>query len=162
MVFFGGGAQSVEHDSGLYAGDAAGGIDFENPRHVLGKIEHDGDVAALAGKRRAAAAAQQRRAELAAERDRGENIVGIAGKHYADGNLAVVGAVGGVERAGAAIETDFAIESLRAGPRPACASTDADLVGASSTNRCGMGRGEFWSVARVYRRAAGTAALRKD
>jgi hypothetical protein len=59
----------VEHDSGLYAGDAAGGIDFENPRHVLGKIEDDGDVAALAGERRAGAAAEERRAELAAERD---------------------------------------------------------------------------------------------
>jgi hypothetical protein len=49
MVLFGGGAESVEDDSGLYAGDAAGGIDFENARHVLGEIENDGDVAALAG-----------------------------------------------------------------------------------------------------------------
>ena len=71
VVFFGGGAKTVEHDSGLYAGDAAGGIDFENPRHVFGEIENDGDVAALSGERRAAAAAEQRRAELAAECDSG-------------------------------------------------------------------------------------------
>src|SRR5271166_4170338 len=71
MVFFGGGAKSVEHDSGLHAGDAAGGIDFENPRHVFGEIEDDGDVAALAGQRRAAAATEKRRAEFAAEGDRG-------------------------------------------------------------------------------------------
>jgi hypothetical protein len=107
MVLFGGGAESVEDDSGLHAGDAAGGIDFENARHVLGEIENDGDVAALAGERGAAAAAEQRRAELAAERDRCKNVVGIAWEHDADGDLAVVGAVGGVESAGAAIEPDF-------------------------------------------------------
>ena len=112
MVLFGGGAEIVEHDSGLHAGDAAGGIDFENPRHVLGKIEDDGDVAALAGERRAAAAAEQRRAELAAEGDRGQNVVGIAGEHDADGNLAVVGAVGRVESACAAVETDFSAANL--------------------------------------------------
>ena len=117
MVFFGGGAESVEHDSGLHAGDAAGGIDFENPRHVLGEIEDDGDVAALAGERCAAAAAEQRRAELAAERDRGQNIVGVAGKHDADGNLAVVGAVGGVESASAAVEADFTVEFGRESQR---------------------------------------------
>jgi hypothetical protein len=61
----------VEHDSGLHAGDAAGGIDFENPRHVLGKIENDGDIAALSGERGATAAAEKRRAELAAESDGG-------------------------------------------------------------------------------------------
>ena len=107
MVLFGGGAESVKHHSGLYTGDAAGGIDFENPRHVFGEIEDDGDVAALAGERCATAAAEQRCAEFAAERHGGENVVGVAGKHDADGNLTVVGAVGGVEGTGAAIKADF-------------------------------------------------------
>ncbi len=49
MVLFGGDAEMVEHDSGLNPGDTVGGVDFENPRHVLGKIEDDSDVAALAG-----------------------------------------------------------------------------------------------------------------
>ena len=110
VMLFGGGAEAVEHDSGLYAGDAAGRIDFENPRHVFGKIEDDGDVAALSGERRAGAAAEQRSAELAAECDRGLNIVGIAREHYADGNLAVVRAIGGVESAGAAVKADFAFD----------------------------------------------------
>ena len=69
-------------------------------RHVLGEVENDGDVAALAGERGAAAAAEQRRAEFAADGDGGEDVVGIVGKNDADGNLAVVGAVGGVEGAG--------------------------------------------------------------
>jgi hypothetical protein len=106
VVLFGGGSQVVEHDSGLYSGDAAFGIDFENPRHVPGKIEDDGDVAALSGERSAGAAAEQWRAELAAERDGGHDIVGVAGQHYADGDLAVVGAIGGIEGAGAAVESD--------------------------------------------------------
>jgi hypothetical protein len=108
MVFFGRGAEMIEDHSGLHAGDAPGGIDFEDPRHVLGKIEDDGDVAALPGQRCAAAAAEQRSAELTAQRNRGENIVDIARKHYADRNLAVVGAVGRVESAAAAIKPDFA------------------------------------------------------
>ncbi len=49
VMFFGGVAEVVEDNSGLNAGDAAFGIDFENARHVLGEIQHDGDVAALAG-----------------------------------------------------------------------------------------------------------------
>jgi len=107
MVLFSGSAESVEHDSGLNARDTAGGIDLKNPRHVLREIEDDGDVAALSGERRAAAAAKQRRTKLAAQRNRGENIVSIAGQYDADGDLAVVGAVGGVEGTGAAIEADI-------------------------------------------------------
>jgi hypothetical protein len=49
MVLFGGSAESIKDDSGLHAGDAAGGIDFKNPRHVLREIENYGDVAALSG-----------------------------------------------------------------------------------------------------------------
>src|SRR5882757_8586167 len=110
MVFFGGGAAVVENDSGLHAGDAADGIDFENPRHVFRKIENDGDVAALSGERCAAAAAEEWRAELAAQSDGGENIVGIAGEYDADGDLAVIGTVGGVKGASAAVEADFALD----------------------------------------------------
>jgi hypothetical protein len=113
MVFFGRGAEMVEHDSGLNAGDAAGGIDFENPRHVFGKIENDSDVAALSCERCASAAAEQWRAKLAAQSDGGENIVGIAGEYDADGDLAIIGTVSGVESASAAVEADFALD-LRA------------------------------------------------
>jgi hypothetical protein len=128
----------VEHNSGLNAGDAAGRIDFENPRHVLGKIEDDRDVAALPGKRCAAAAAEQRRPELTAQRDSGKNIVVIARQHDADRNLPVVGAVGRVERAAALIEADFAADPFSPEPSPdltASTFADFDLAAcASSTN----------------------------
>jgi hypothetical protein len=107
MVFFGSCAEMVQHNSGLYAGDAAGRVNFENPRHVFGKIEDDSDVAALPGERCATAAAEQRRAELTAERDRGQNIVVIAREYNADRDLTVVGAVGRVESAAAAVEANF-------------------------------------------------------
>src|ERR1700727_1537441 len=112
MVFFGSGAEMVEHNPWFHPSDAAYGIDFENPRHVLGKIENDGNVAALAGEGRASTAAEQRRAEIAAEGDGGENIVGIAGKYNADRNLAIVGAAGGVKRARAAADPDFTVNLL--------------------------------------------------
>jgi hypothetical protein len=107
MVFFGSGAEMVEHNPWFHASDAADGIDFQNPRHVLGKIEDHCDVAALASEGCPSTAAEQWRAEIAAEGDRGENIVGIAGNYNANRNLAIVGAVGGVESASAAVEPDF-------------------------------------------------------
>jgi hypothetical protein len=90
MVFFGGGTEVVEYHSRLHAGKAAGGIDFKNPRHVLGKIENDGDIAALSGEGCAAAATKQRRTELAAECNSSENILGIAREHDANRDLAIV------------------------------------------------------------------------
>jgi hypothetical protein len=113
MVLFGGGAKSVEHDSGLYTGDAAAGIDFENARHVLGKIQNDGDVAALSGEGGASATAKKRRAKFAAERDGRENILGVARKNDSNRNLAVVGAIRRVEGARARVEANFAAD-LRA------------------------------------------------
>src|SRR5271165_1383142 len=109
VIFFGGVAEAVEDDAGLHAGDAVGGIDLEDARHVPGKIQHYGDVAALAGERCAAAAAEDGRSEVAAHGDRGEDVIGIVGENYADWDLAVVGAVGGVEGAAAGVETDIVL-----------------------------------------------------
>ncbi len=106
MIFFGGVSEMIEDDSGLHARDAPLGIDLEDISHVLREIENDGDVAALSGERGAAAAAKERSTEVATNGDGRENIVGIARKNNADRNLAVVGAVGRVERAAAVVEAD--------------------------------------------------------
>ena len=42
------------------------------------------------------------------DRDRGDNIVHIAGQHHSDRHLPVVRPVGGIESAAAVVETDFA------------------------------------------------------
>jgi hypothetical protein len=58
VVLFGCGTKVIEDDAGLYAGDAEGRIDFENLRHVPGKIKYDCNVAALTREGRACAAAE--------------------------------------------------------------------------------------------------------
>ena len=111
VMFFGGVAEMIEHDAGLHACDAARGIDLEDARHVLGKVQHHRNIAALTGQRRAATTAEQGRAEFAAHGNGGENIVRVMGKDYADGDLAVVGTVGGVERTAAVVEANLATEA---------------------------------------------------
>ena len=71
-------AKRVEYDSGLNARDAALGIKIENLRHVLGKIEHDGNIAALSGKGRPCAAAKNRYTVFAAGGDCRDYVVIIA------------------------------------------------------------------------------------
>jgi hypothetical protein len=44
---------------------------------------------------------------IAADGYGGAHVFFVAGDYYSDGNLAVVGAVGGVESAGAFVEADF-------------------------------------------------------
>ena len=70
-------------------------------------VEDHGHVDALAGEAGARAARQNRSAGGAAGCESGFDIGGIAGKDDADGKLAVVGAIGGVEGARAEIEADL-------------------------------------------------------
>jgi hypothetical protein len=77
VMFFSGGAEMIEHHSRLYAGDSAGRIDFKNPRHVSRKIEDNGDVATLTGKRSTPATAKQGCTEIPAQCHRCYYIIGI-------------------------------------------------------------------------------------
>jgi hypothetical protein len=43
------GSKAIEDDAGLDARDAARGIDFEDARHVLRKVEDDRSVTTLSG-----------------------------------------------------------------------------------------------------------------
>ena len=47
---------------------------------------------------------------VTADGDGGADVFFVAGDDYSDGNLAIVGAVGGVEGAGAFVEADFAAQ----------------------------------------------------
>src|SRR5690349_2549802 len=105
-MFFGCVAQVIENDPRLHASDATCGIDLEDVGHVLREIEDDCDVAALPGKRGSSAAAKKWGAEFAAKRDCGENIVGVAREHYANRDLAIVGAVSRIESAALVVEAD--------------------------------------------------------
>jgi hypothetical protein len=65
----------------------------------------------LAGKRSASTAAKERSAEFAAGGDSGEDILRVIRKNHSDGDLAIVGAVGGVESPGAVVEPHFPAKS---------------------------------------------------
>jgi hypothetical protein len=110
-MFLSGVAEMIENDSRLDPRDAAVGINFEDVAHVLGEVEHDGDVAALTGEGSASTAAEERSAEFTAGGDSGENILRVVGKNYTDWELAVVGPVGGVERARAVVEAYLSAKS---------------------------------------------------
>src|SRR5450432_2070268 len=98
----------IENHAGLNSRDPQTRIKLDNLRHVFREIEHHCDVAALSGKRSPTAAAKNRSAVLPANGDRGDYVAGVFGKDNADGNLAVVGSVGGVEGAAAIVKPNFA------------------------------------------------------
>ena len=75
------------------------GIDGGERVHVARVIEDHGDVDALAGEARARAARQNSGSSCAAGGEGCFDIGSIAGIDDADGELAVVGGVGGVEGA---------------------------------------------------------------
>ena len=110
VIFFGSVAEVIENYAGLDTGDAVVGIDLEDVSHVLREIENDGYVAALPRQRCAPATAQERGTEFAADGDRGNGIIGIAWKNYSDGDLAIIGTVGGVKSAAAVVELDVATD----------------------------------------------------
>jgi hypothetical protein len=104
VVLLGRVAQLVEHEPRLDPRPPGPRVEVEDPVEMLGEVEDDRDVAALACEARAAAARQHRRAEAAAHRQGRGDILEGAGDHDADRHLAVVRGVGGVERAAAVVE----------------------------------------------------------
>src|SRR5580704_2109835 len=110
MMLFGGIAQTIENHAGLNPCDPPHGIDFKNLGHVLRKIEDHDDIAALSCEGSSTAAAEDGRAEFTSQRNSCDDVVGVAGKNYSDGNLAIVGSVGGVEGAGAVVEANVTVD----------------------------------------------------
>jgi hypothetical protein len=97
VVLLGFGAKLIKDNAGLDARDAADGVHLKNGRHVFRKVENDGGVATLAGEGRASAAREQGSAVVAAESHCGKNVFFVAWNDDADRDLAIIGAVGGVE-----------------------------------------------------------------
>ncbi len=82
------------------------GIELLKCIHVARVVKDHGHVDALAGEAGACAAGQNGSAGGAASRQRGFHVGGVARKNYADGQLAVIRRIGGVESARAEIEAD--------------------------------------------------------
>ncbi len=71
------------HHTGFDHRNAALAIDAANRIHILGKVEHDGRVAGLAGERGAATARENRQAVLARQRERAHHVAFVARNHDA-------------------------------------------------------------------------------
>ena len=116
VMEFGGVAQAVENDAGLDARQLLRGVESMERIHVARIVEDHGHVDALAGEAGARAAGQHGGAGGAAGGQCGFNVGGVAREDDADGKLAVVRGVGGVESARAEIEADK-IGGIRAAKR---------------------------------------------
>ena len=112
MMLLSGVPEMIKHDPRLHPRALAHGVKFENVLQVFGEIHHHGDIAALPGQARAAAARQHGRAITARRSDRRNDILDSSRNHHAKGRLAIVGPVGGVERAAACVKTHLALHAL--------------------------------------------------
>ncbi len=92
-------AHAVEDDAGLDVDGLLGGVDFAHFVHVFREVEDDGEVGALSGEGGSGSASEDRRFEFAAESEGGDDVVFVEWNDDADGDVAVVGGVGGVEGA---------------------------------------------------------------
>ena len=110
LVELGGVAEAVENDAGLDAGELVCGVERFERVHPARIVEDDGDIGGLAGERGAGSARKDGGSGGAAGGDGGFDVGCVARVEDADGKLAVVGGVGGVERARAAIEENVAAE----------------------------------------------------
>ena len=109
----GGVAQGVQHDARLHARQASKRVDLHDPVHVFREIENDRHVAALTRKAGSCSSRQDGSTVFATNGDGGDDVVGIPRNDESNRNLTVVRTVGCVERAAAAIETDFATNFAR-------------------------------------------------
>lgn len=96
--------QGVQHHAGLHPRQAAFGVEFEDPVHVLGEVQHQARAHGVAGDAGARAAAGDRHPVRAGHRDRGGDVVFVARVGHRRRDLPVVGGVGGVQGAGARVE----------------------------------------------------------
>src|SRR5271156_4830759 len=106
VMFLGGITQTIENDSGLNSRNPPRRIDLDDLGHVFREVEHNGNIAALSSERSPTAATEDGSAEFTSQRGSCYDVVGVAGKNYSDGNLAIVGSVGGIKGAGAVVEAN--------------------------------------------------------
>ncbi len=74
-------AEGIEDNAGLHPGESLLRVELEDPVHVLGEIEHHGDIAALAGQAGACSARQDWGSVFAAGRHGSHHVGSIAGHH---------------------------------------------------------------------------------
>ena len=96
----GGGLQRGLHQARFHHRRPCLGVDGPDPVQVAAGVQHHAGPDGVARDGRAGAAGGQRDAQLAADGERGEHLVDVAGAHHGAGVDAVERGVGGVQRAG--------------------------------------------------------------
>ncbi len=104
-------SKPIEHDAGLDARLSAPGVDCEDGVVVPRGVNDHGHVTPLARQAGARSPRQNRHVGPPALLDRRDDVVGVARHDDPDRNLAVVGGIGGVERARARVESHVAAEA---------------------------------------------------
>ena len=97
----------VEHYARLYPGIFLLGIQLDDLVQVLREINNHGHVAALPGQTGSPAASQDGSLMLAGHSHGLNHVVNGSRNNHANGNLPVIGAVGGIESAAAFIKANF-------------------------------------------------------
>src|SRR5919205_1173335 len=69
MVLLGRIAEHVEHGTWLHPRTSVRRVDFDHPVHIFAEVDHDCDIAALAGEAGAASAREDRRPKLPCSSD---------------------------------------------------------------------------------------------
>ncbi len=121
-VQFGGGAEVVEDHARLDAGGPPVRIHLHDAVEMAGDVHHHGSVRRLACQARPAAAKSDRSVVFAADSDDLYQVVCVERPDHSDGELAVVGGVGGVERPVAGPELGLAPDSGAQGHREGLAA----------------------------------------
>src|SRR5207253_3430279 len=74
-------------------------------------LQNQSNVAPLSGERGSTTTTQKGSTIFASQRGRGDDIFPVTREDHADGNLAIIGAIGGIERATRGIKTYVATYS---------------------------------------------------
>jgi hypothetical protein len=108
MMWFGSGAQVIQHKSRLHPGVISLGIQLEYMVQILRHVEDNGHVAALAGQACSSAPCKPRRVMVTANCYRLNDVYDAPGYHYPDRHLTVIGSVSRIQCTAPIIKPDFA------------------------------------------------------
>ena len=112
VVLLGGVSKGIQDEAGLDDRVAFLGVQLDDLVDVLRVVDNNGYVAALSGEARAAAPRDNWRTLLVADRHRCDHILDVKWDDDADRHFAVVGGVGGIERAAARYRSELRLERV--------------------------------------------------
>ena len=153
-------AEVVAHAAGLHAREAPLQVHLDHVAHVLRAVDHQRDVAALAGQARAAPAGEHGCAVGARRIDRGHHVVHAARNDDADRGLPVVGRIVRVGGARSGVEAHLSLDRrAQVALEPAHVDSLAALASPGAGDRLKLRAVDVAGGGRAHR-AKGSASAR--